>query len=49
MKSVAIKILPHVIRTEPKQEQKEKPFISLIQKPKPKTNNRENRLFFITT
>ena len=42
-----IKILPYIQKVQPKEDDKKKEFVSLIQRPKPKTNNKENKLSFI--
>lgn len=44
-----IRILPYIIKTEPKEDDKEKKFVSLIQKPKPniKRQNGQRQIFFI--
>lgn len=43
-----IRILPYIIKTLPKSEEKEKPFVSAIEKPKPKKIKRQNaQLFFV--
>jgi len=45
-----IKVLPYIEKFEAGNAEKEKPFVSHIQKPKPKRNDREKqRLFFIRT
>jgi hypothetical protein len=45
-----IKVLPYIEKIEAGNEDKEKPFVSHIQRPKPKRNDREKqRLFFIRT
>lgn len=42
-----IKVLPYIQRIKPKEDEKKKEFVSLIQRPKPKTNKNENKLSFI--
>lgn len=42
-----IKIMPHIQKVKPKEDDKKKDFVSSIQKPRPKTNNTENKLSFI--
>lgn len=44
-----IKILPYIEKVRPKEDDKKKEFVSLIQRSKPKQNNRENKLYFIHT
>ena len=44
-----IKILPYIQKVQPKEDEKKKEFVSLVQRPKPKTDNRENKLYFIHT
>jgi hypothetical protein len=41
-----IKILPYIEKIRPKEDTKQ-PFVSQIEKPKPKQTNKENRIFFI--
>lgn len=43
-----LKILPYIIKVAPK-EKEEKKVISELEKRKPKSNNRENKLYFIHT
>lgn len=45
-----IKVLPYIEKIEAGNEDKEKPFVSHIQKPKPKRNDSgKPRIFFIRT
>jgi hypothetical protein len=41
-----VRILPYIIKIAPKQEE-EKKVVSELEKKKPKSNIRENKLFFI--
>lgn len=50
LRKTVLKVLPHIEMTQSGNEEKEKPFVSHIQKPKPKRNISEKpRLFFIRT
>lgn len=44
-----IKILPFIEKFQNKDDEKEKKFVSQIEKPKPKRNNNERKIFFIKT
>lgn len=44
-----IKILPYIQKVQPKEDEKKKEFVSLIQRPKPRRSAGESRISFILT
>jgi len=44
---MSIKILPYIVKTQPHDPNKSKPFKSQIEKPKPKIKREDQKIFFI--